>query len=232
MVAVTLLLHGCKRNMPEACPPFPKENGYTYVTGEGAGVKLRLPSWAGIVPTNDCSHARSVNMSFLWYQGKLHPMDGKFELSVPSTDFHRVWVGFGGFSEKNDLLRRGKEVSARRYEGGIPHKRYPLEMYPYSSQSPRPSEGIMWGIRNTTDPITGRPVRASCDIAPTSEDLQSAAQGEFSKHGDSKCAAYLNVAKGEKVAMATVYVWAQSVDHIDQIVNGIQSELTNVIREK
>lgn len=232
VAAAAVLLQGCERNVPEACPPFPKENGYTYVTSEDADVKLRLPSWAGIVPTNDCSHVKSVNMSFLWYQGKLHPMDGKFELSVPSADYHRIWVGLGGFSSKTDLLQREKHISVWMYEGGVPHKKYPLEIYPHSSQSLRPGDDIVWGVRNTIDLITGRPVRASCDIAATSKDLTSAAQGEFSKHGDAKCAVYLNVAKGEKAAMATVYVWAQSVNHIDHIVNSIQSELINTIREK
>jgi len=229
---VTVFLGGCKRDLPEPCPSFPKEDGYTYVKGEGAGFKLRLPSWVGIVPTGDCSHVRSANMSFLWYQGKIRPMDGSFERSVSSADYRRIWVGLGGFSNKTDLLQKEKEVSVWRYEGGIPHEKYPLEIYPRSSQSPRQSDDVMWGVRNTTDPITGRPVRASCDIAPASKDWRSAAQGEFSKHGDSKCAAYLRVAKGEKIVMATVYIWVESIDHIDQIVNSIQYELVGMIVER
>lgn len=225
-----LSLCGCEKITPQICPLFPNENGLTVVTGEGSNVRLRLPAWAAVIPSSDCSRAKSVNMNFLWYQGKLYPMDGKFELSVPPDDYQRVWAGFEGFFEKNELLQRKKEAPAWPYEEGVPHQRYPLEFYPHSTESARSSSGLVWGVRNTVDPITGRPIRASCDIVPTSKDVKSAARGEFSRHGDSKCTVRLRLVNDEKAAAVAIYVWAKSADHIDQIVNSIQFKLTTTIR--
>jgi hypothetical protein len=245
MVAILFasILAGCKPKIQEPCPVFPEKDGYTHVTSEGGLIKLKLPKWVNVSPTYDCKHARSFDVNFWWDKGELHPMGLYFPSKSDvqgGTKAAMVYIGAHGF-RKSDEWKQEMERRIRPWQmtGAIPHKFYPLDMYPkfyWESEHEQPKQNpydIMWGIRGTQDPITGYPFKTTCSIVPVDKkDQTTATQGVGSFQGDSKCMGTINVVKGDVNVNVTVYVWGKGFSEIDKIYNAAVVEIDKMIMEE
>ena len=126
-----------------------------------------------------------------------------------------------------------------RYAIAIPHRNYPLVLYPNAEIWPGEArtEGKIpkthfWGIKNTTDPETGRLIVAHCTVLENYNPSQEYVDGEFVRFGDSKCSSGINIIKGRHHFLVGVEVWAVGAPDIDKIYNAVQSFFEAAIEDE
>lgn len=233
--AVFLLLSGCEKEMQKDCPLLPFVNGYTSVENK-YGVSLKIPGKVGVVYDQGCSEVRSVQLQYYWIDGRL-VLNGAVKPAM-AAGLQRVILRVDGFAPKGGYDEAAKNrIDLLQTSESMVHSKYPLELYKISGENKlRPEEmgwAMLWGVKNTRNPLTGHPFLTNCDISmsvPGQRD--SMINGEFSSNGDSKCRGRVFSIKGNKVVSASIDVWSDSVLEIDKIYNAASSELTSYIQGK
>jgi hypothetical protein len=229
---VAVLLAACQPPPPvQACPAPPAVDGYTNVEFEGRQGRMRVPPYAGLLWTSDCKSVRSVEMSFQWRDDTL--VSGK---PIPGADFFSFRVSVSPYGKPHPAV---KAPEAWQFEPAIQHRKYPIDFYPRLawSEPDRPptdrSAGGAWGVRGTADQATGRPHLLSCDIAPVDPDRpESVVDGDFpSDNHDAKCRGGVRVVKGTTDLIASAYIPAKGVPHIDRIYRAISELVTPLVQE-
>ena len=124
-------------------------------------------------------------------------------------------------------------------EAALRHKHFPLVYYPRffwaSEVGPKyeHQNSGSWGIIETKyKTLQDKPFTASCSIAPV-DPLRSDSriEGEFAKHGDSKCQGSLLATKNDKALGALIYVWAVGAPQINHIYDAAVEQLQSFIQE-
>lgn len=231
---LTVALVACKpAEKVEACAKIPVVNGFQTVVGEGGLVTLRVPEFARIELTKDCKQARFIALDYLWYEGQLVP-EAVNRFRVPNDKRISVNVTLDAFDMSAGL---GGSRQPWQFEPAVPHRVYPLEMYPrayWQEPTVRPSvdpPDVLWGIRGTRDPITHRPFSAACDIVRADPALQgSVVEGDFRKSGDAKCRGWVHATSGTYAVGGIVDVWANGASQVDKIYSAAAKQFETFIK--
>jgi hypothetical protein len=227
-----VLLAACQRAQPvQACSALPNVDGYVNVEFEGRQGRMRVPPHASLVWTSDCKSVRSVEMSFQWIDNRL--VSGK---PISGADFFGFRVSVRPYGRPHPAVRAPE---AWQFEPALQHRKYPIDFYPrlaWSAPDKPPSEKLglgTWGVRGTSDQATGRPYLLLCDIAPPDPGMpESIVDGDFpSGSADAKCRGGIRVVKGTTDLIASAYIPAKGVPHIDRIYRAIAELIPPLIQE-
>jgi hypothetical protein len=233
---VSLALCACQPNaLPNACPQIPVIDGFRTVLAEGGRVTLRVPEFAQIHLTQDCKQARWIGLSYLWHDGKLIS-----ERIVRATYLNDRQITETPVNVILNVFGSPTELGERRqhwqFDPALPHKVYPLEMYPrayWRDPAVRPAvepPDVLWGVRGTRDPITHRPFTAACDIYRANPlHQESVVTGEFRKSGDAMCRGWVYAVSGPKAVGGMIDVWANGAPEIDKIYNSAATQFETFI---
>lgn len=210
-------------------------NGYITLQPEFASFKLKLPAGFRYDPTQDCKYIRSAMAEMIWIDGKLR---SQREVS-DKTRGVQVRIMLGGFVDPNKKIERDETyLNAERYFVSIPHRKYPLILYPNSqtfSESWHPAKEAQkshfWGVQNTIDPITKRPFLARCAIPDSHQSGQNYIDAAFFVSGDSKCVSNVNAIRAGHLISSVVEVWVDGAPEVDKINNAVQSLLESAIED-
>jgi hypothetical protein len=231
---IGMTLCSCKPNEPpKACPQIPVVDGFRTVVGDGGLVTLRLPEFAMIDLTQDCKQAQFIELDYLWHDGQLIS-EGINRFKYPDGKSIVVKAYLRSFDTSSGQLNEA--LPPWKFEPALPHKTYPLEMYPrayWQDPAVRPERAppdVLWGVRGTHNPISQRPNTVACGIVRADPARQeSVVDGEFGKFGDAKCRGSVYAVRGTKAVGGTVDVWAIGVPEIDKIHNAAQKQFETFI---
>jgi hypothetical protein len=220
--------------MPAASSPEcpPSADDAQRVRSESGDVTLRMPPVRGTYNFDSCRRVRSLSASYIWRDGKLSP---------PSQG----WAydeGVQVYAATFETLEKARSSIARwRFDKpGVPHARYPLDLYPVVEIWPggpsliRRYEWKVWSLRGTRDEASGRPFTAGCQIGPLDPSRpESAVSGDFpASNPDARCRISVHAVRGHRVIGAAVHIWKRSAPWADEIAAAVADELAkNIVDE-
>lgn len=221
---------------PDVCKgPLPVD-GFVSGFTEGRRALLRLPAHATINWSSDCNEIRSFSVTLYWLDGKLVPWSNDMLYRGEVGGIQKVRILSKRIGRRADVVQHPE---AWRFEHAMPHRTYPLELYPrfyWDAPDRRPIKDppdLQWGVVGTRSPITGRPFTAMCDIVHAGRTTQeSAVNGDFRKdYADAKCRGGVSAMKGDQIIFAMIDVWAYNAPHIHMIYNAAAVELRSYIEK-
>lgn len=239
MLTLVLALTACSPESAPAAPcktPVPVDAHVT-LQPEFARFKLKLPEGFRYDLTLDCKYMRSGIADMIWLDGRLMTHKDFYKLANGKPMVH-VRIILGGFVDPNKKTDGDSGyLDPSRYVVSIPHRNYPLVLYPNSQIFPEDSYSNKdvqrthyWGIKNTVNPLTKRPFLAHCAIPEIRKSGQEYIDEDF--YGESKCWSAVHAIKGDHKINAGVEVWADGGREIDRIHNAVQSLLESAIQEE
>lgn len=236
LLPLALALTACApdREPTAACNRQSSADGFITLQPEFSHFNLKLPEHFRYDLTLDCKRMRSAMTEMIWFDGKLLAQQD----SIKIQDERRkttVRIILGGFNDPTKkVVSDAGYLDPSRYTVSIPHRDYPLVLYPNSQIFPEDSypnkrvpRSHFWGIKNTVNPLTGRPFLAHCTIREERKAGQEYIDEDF--YGESKCWSTVEAVKGNHQISAAVEVWADGGHELDKIHNAVQSLLESAI---
>lgn len=229
------------------CEPLPAIDGHRFIKTE-EGVNLKLPTFANIRRRHGdfgCDYMYYLGIDYLWYKGKLIS-EGINRFKVPQEERIVVKFHYGASGNVVDgVATTNKNTKPWSYDDPIPHKRFPLVLYPkyFWDEAHTPPENPIqaggWGIVGTKyTNLIGKPFTAWCSIPPADEsNYYSRVESDFARFGNSKCRGGVVATKNGKFLSVTIDVMAylgadqQGIMEINHIYDAAVEKLQSFIQE-